>query len=249
MKIRFVCLLISFLFATCVENNVGVDTQSPAKPIKLCSVLIPKIEQDNTFAFDLFKQLYYADEPGNIFISPLSVSMALSMTLNGAKGETFDEMENALRVSNFSIDDINKYCQTLREALIKADPLSELFIANSIWYRQGFPVEDNFLNINSEYFGSEVNEVNFADPETLDRINKWSSDNTNKKIPSILEKMPKYMAMCLINAVYFKGSWKSKFKKDQTFDGTFYNESGIKSLVKMMSQTGQFEYTVDEITR
>ncbi len=238
------------LFGACAGNeNIGRDPLPEPEPIELRSVLLPKIEQDNTFAFDLFKQIYQTDKSNNIFISPLSVSMALSMTLNGAKGETYEEMVKALRISGFSIDEINEYCQFLKKALLSADTSTEFSIANSIWYKLGFPVEAHFLSVNREFFGAEVTEADFYNPATLDRINQWCSDNTRGKIPTIIKEIPGNVVMYLINAIYFKGIWKTQFDKKQTFDGTFYNESGIKQLVKMMNQTGEFEYAADETTR
>lgn len=251
MKKNFIYFIASvLLFGACSDNqNTGIDPLPNAKPIELRAALLPKIEQDNTFAFDLFKQVYQTDKSSNAFISPLSVSMALSMTLNGAKGDTYEEMVNALRISGFSIDEINEYCQVLKNALLKADTSTEFSIANSIWYRLGFPVENYFLSVNKKFFGAEVTEADFSSPETLNRINQWCSDNTKGKIPTIIEEIPGDAVMYLINAIYFKGIWKSQFDKKQTFDGTFYNESGIKRLVKMMNQTGQFEYAVDETAR
>jgi len=248
MKKNFIYLtVVSLLFCACDKNNNnGIDPLPDAKSIELRSELLPKIEQDNAFAFDLFKQVYQTDKSSNVFISPLSVSMALSMTLNGAKGQTFEEMKNALRISGFSMDEINEYCQTLKNALLKADVSTEFSIANSIWYKQGFSVENNFLNVNKEYFGAEVTEADFSNPATLKRINQWCSDNTKGKIPTILDEIPADVLMYLINAIYFKGIWKYQFDKKQTFDGTFYNENGVKRLVKMMNQTGNFEYFADE---
>ncbi|MDR0232375.1 MAG: serpin family protein [Dysgonamonadaceae bacterium] len=251
MKKNFIYLTaVSLLFSACDKNNNnGIAPLPDAKPIELRSELLPKIEQDNAFAFDLFKQVYQTEKTSNVFISPLSVSMALSMTLNGAKEQTFEEMKNALRISGFSMDEINEYCQTLKNALLKVDTSTEFSIANSIWYKQGFSVENNFLNVNKKYFGAEVTEADFSNPATLKRINQWCSDNTKGKIPTILDEIPADALMYLINAIYFKGIWKYQFDKKQTFDGTFYNESGVKHLIKMMNQIGNFEYFTDENAR
>ncbi len=252
MKKHLIYFTVVLFYASCSDNNADNTGKTPldqAKPIELRSSLVAKIEQDNTFSFDLFKQAYQTEKNDNIFLSPLSISMALSMTLNGANGETQEEMKNALRISGFSIEDINDYCKSLREGLLKVDPTTELFIANSIWYRQGFTVENSFLQVNRDYFNAEINERNFSSPATLKEINQWCADNTKNKITEILDNISGDAVMYLINAIYFKGIWQSEFDKKQTSDDTFYNEDGIKRLVKMMKQSGEFNYYEDNFTR
>ncbi len=246
MKKLLICCIVPLLWA-CSNDDKGKETLPDAKPIELRAELVPKIKQDNLFAFDLFKQVHLSDESDNIFISPLSVSMALSMALNGAIGETREEMEKTLRISGFSINEINEYCKTLREALLKVDPSTEFSIANSIWYRSGFPVESDFLRANRTSFYAEVNDADFSDPSTLTRINKWCADNTRNRIPKILDQISEQAVMFLINAIYFKGIWRSEFNKDQTFAGDFFHENGTKQTVQMMKQTGYFKYYADNV--
>ncbi|MDR3060825.1 MAG: serpin family protein [Dysgonamonadaceae bacterium] len=245
---KTVCFLIIpillFLWA-CSDDVNDSDNFPDAKPVDLRSELRPRIEQDNLFAWDLFKTLSGETEDPNIFISPLSVSMALSMTMNGAKGATREEMETALRISGFSEDEINEYCKTLREALLKADPLTQINIANSIWYHMGFPVENYFVQTNKIHFNAEVREVDFMDPQTTDRINRWCADNTNNKIPKIIDGVSADVVMYLINAIYFKGMWRMKFEKNNTQLKPFYTAEGQSESVKMMKMTSEFNYTSD----
>ncbi len=241
----FVMPLFFFLWS-CDESEENSPAIPDAKPIVLRSELQPRIQQDNAFAFALFKSVCDSEPKPNVFVSPLSVSMALSMAMNGARNETLVDMETALHVSGFSAEEMNEYCKTLREALLKADPSTQLSIVNSIWYRWGYPIENNFLQINKDYFNAEIKEADFEDPITLQRINKWCADNTNNKITQVLESVSPNSIMYLINAVYFKGIWRSRFLKEDTRLKPFYAETSQQNI-PMMSQKSGLNYVSDEI--
>ena len=233
--------------ASC-DSDLDNKYYADAEPISL--ELIAKIETDNSFALDLFKTAYqFAEEP-NVFVSPLSVNMALSMTLNGAAGETLEEMKEALRAKNYSLDDINTYNKSLRKALLKVDPTTTLSIANSIWYRNTFTVKQPFISVNKNYYNAEVKALDFNAPNAVKQINGWVSDKTGKKIPAIINDIPTGTMAYLINAIYFKGVWKSKFNKSNTGDEDFYSEDRVSTgKVKMMKQTASFPYTEDDNCR
>ena len=220
-----------------------------ADPIRLD--LIEKIETDNSFAFDLFRTTNQSSEKStNIFISPLSVNMAISMTMNGAAGETLDEMKVALRATNYSMDAINKYNKSLRTALLKVDPTSNIAIANAILYRNTLEVKNDFITSNKNYYDAEIKALDFSSPNAVKQINNWVSDKTNKKIPEILNIMDANNVMCLINAIYFKGIWKNKFNKSDTGDAYFYLEDNLnRKEVKMMKQSNSFLYNEDDNCR
>ena len=206
-----------------------------------------KVGSDNTFAFDLFKTTYAQTEEANIFVSPLSVNMALSMTMNGAKDATLDEMKEALRANGYSLDEINKYNKSLREALLAVDKSTMLSIANSIWYHNAYKFKDEFISANKSNYDAEIKAIDFRSPNALKQINDWASDKTNKKIPEIIKEITPESVAYLINAIYFKGIWREKFEKNRTKDEDFYSEDGVSmGKVKMMSQTHNFLYSEDE---
>ena len=222
----------------------------PAKPIELGTRGVEKVAADNAFAFDLFRQtLATADDKTNAFISPLSVTMALGMLYNGTSPDAAAEMEEALGMSGFSAAQINAHYQTLMKALLEADPKTALAIANSIWAREGFPVKKSFYDVNREYYNAEVQSRDFDLQATLDEINKWCSDNTNTRIPKILDEIPQDAVMYLINAVYFKGQWKFEFSKNNTGDHDFRLAGGSVKNVKMMSQETDLPVYWDETLR
>ena len=233
--------------ASC-DSDLDNKYYSDAEPIFL--ELTAKIETDNSFALDLFKTTYQFSDAPNVFVSPLSVNMALSMTLNGAAGETLEEMKEALRAKSYSLDNINTYNKSLREALLKVDPTTTLSIANSIWYRNTFTAKQSFISVNKNYYNAEVKALDFNAPNAVKQINDWVSDKTRKKIPAIIDEISAETMVYLINAIYFKGVWKSKFNKSNTVDENFYSEDRVSmSKVKMMKQRASFLYTEDENCR
>ena len=206
-----------------------------------------KVASDNTFAFDLFKTTYSQTNDPNVFISPLSVNMALSMTMNGAKGATLDEMKEALRANGYSLDDINKYNKSLREALLAVDKSTTISIANSIWYHNTYTFKNDFISSNKVNYDAEIKAIDFGSSNAAKQINDWVSDKTNKKIPEIVKELTPEGVAFLVNAIYFKGTWREKFDKDRTKDEDFYSEEGISTgKVKMMSQTERLLYSEDE---
>jgi serpin B len=182
----------------------------------------------------------------NTFISPLSVSIALGMTWNGADGKTRSEMESTLKMSGISEKEINEYYQIMQNSLVKIDPSTKLNIANSIWYKDGFPIYQSFLDVNKEYFNAEVSALDFSDPKSLDKINDWCSKKTNGLIKNPLDRIPADAIMYLINAIYFKGIWSSEFNSKDTSEKDFVTSGGKTNKVDMMRQEQTFNYYEDD---
>ncbi len=194
------------------------------------------------FSFDLFRALDSEDRASNIFISPLSVSTALTMTYNGAVGDTLAEMEKGLRYDGIKRQDVNETYENLLAYLTQADKKVDLNISNSIWYRQGEPIKNEFITTNRNVFTAEVNEVDFSDPETVNSINSWIKNSTKGKIEKMISPpIPDTIVMYLINAVYFKGQWTTKFKKSDTFESEFHGLDSVQK-VDMMRRNGEVEY-------
>lgn len=188
----------------------------------------------NEFAFSLFRRLTDAQSGANVFVSPLSVSMALGMTMNGADGATFDEMRSALGFEDASQQAINAGYQGLIGLLRGLDSRVEFKIANSIWYEQSFPFHQSFFDAVRVPFDAEVRGLDFASPAALSTINGWVNTQTNGKIPTILEAIPPDARMYLINAIYFKGSWRQRFDAGRTERAQFTAATGRKQPVSLM---------------
>ena len=208
MKTILRLTLTLLLVVSCNTQNDPILVPEDAKPIALRVGLEKRVTQDNEFTFDLFKKTIETTGETNVFVSPLSVSIALGMTWNGANGQTKTEMETALKMSGLSVTDINDYYKVMQSTLPTIDPTTKLSLANSIWYREGYEVKTDFLQINTNYFNAEVRKIDFAQAWAKDTINNWCARKTNNLITNILDEIPKNAVMYLINAVYFKGIWR-----------------------------------------
>jgi len=239
---KIITLIIPLLLLVACDKNPEVF------PVSLKQQEV--INSGNVFGFDLFRKINETEIAAkNLFISPLSISMALGMTLNGANANTLDEMKAAMYFSSLTNDEINKTYRYLLDNLISLDPKVVMEIANSIWYRNTFNVLPDFLTTNQTYFDAEVSPLDFDDPASKDVINKWVSDNTNSKIKTIIDEITPEMVMYLINAVYFKGQWKYQFDKSDTYEAEFEKSDGSKKSVSMMKLESDINFLSNELFR
>ena len=204
------------------------------------------IEADQQFAFELFREVCSLSMEDNIMISPLSVSYALGMTLNGAAGTTLDAFYDVLHFGDLTAGEVNESYRDLMDQLIHLDKKVEFSIANSIWYKLGFNVLEEFVTTNRTYFDAVVNELDFSDPQAVDIINQWIEEKTNDKIKDMLDYIPSDAVMYLINAIYFNAKWKYQFDKSETYEGEFYIKDGSIHKADFMKVHGGFMHTVTE---
>ncbi len=200
-------------------------------------------DASNAFSFALWGTVNAAQPGTNVFISPLSASFALGMTMNGAATATYDQMHAALQFGTSSLGDIDAGYQSLTALLESLDPGVKMQITNSIWYRSGFPVLPSFVDATRTWFDATVQGLNFNDaPGSLATINGWVSNATNGKIPSVLDAIDPNAMMFLINAIYFKGSWRSKFDSSLTGPASFASSTGGAQPMQLMHQVGLLPY-------
>ncbi|MCC5907116.1 MAG: serpin family protein [Balneolaceae bacterium] len=237
ISILFAALIF---FASCNDSLVGPDDPIGELPRELTQVEKKLIEADRHFSYELFRNTVAYDDEENVFISPLSITMALAMTLNGAEGETYDQMRETLRLNGMDTDEINEAFESLMKLLTTVDPKVTLKIANSIWYREGLPVKEDFLERVRSAYNASVEGLDFADPAAVDIINNWVDANTQGLIEEIIDEIPGEIVMYLINALYFKGDWLRQFDTNNTRPADFYLESGETIQVDMMSQEDRF---------
>jgi serine protease inhibitor len=202
------------------------------------------VSSNTEFASDIFKELSIEDKNMNVFISPLSISIALSMTYNGAEGTTRDAMARALHVGNMSLEEINQGYLNLMDSLENVDKQVQLGIADSVWIRNSFEplVKQDFTQRVKEYYESEVFTRDFANPQTLDEINAWVSDKTSGKIDKMVDQIDPKLVMFLVNAIYFKGIWITSFDESATKKADFFLSDGSTTKADMMSTKGNFSY-------
>ena len=183
------------------------------------------------FAIELFKACYSPDE--NVIISPLSVQAALSMTANGADGETLSQMEQIL-ANGADIEALNKDLSTYINGLPSSED-AKVSIGNSIWFLDDKKVNVNpdFLNKNNETYKAEIYKGAF-DEKTLKDINNWVDNKTDGMISSILDRLPEDAIMYLINAVALDAKWENQYHDYEVQEEPFTTEDGVESQVQMM---------------
>lgn len=234
-------VLTAVILSTCQSDVAGPDPVKAELPRELSSTEKQLIKADQAFSYDIFRRtVSYDSGEDNLFISPLSISMALAMTLNGAEGETFEEMKEALYLNGMDLEEINGAFESLIELLVSVDPDVQLGIANSIWHEESLPVKEAFLERLENSYDAEVTGLDFFDPVSVDVINAWVDENTEGRIEEIIDEIPSEMVMYLINAIYFKGDWLRPFDTEDTREADFYLENGETVTVDMMNLQDDF---------
>ena len=229
-------LFLIVIFSSCGEVDCDCNTPPELRPISVAEELI--IESVNDFAFDIFSRINTSEPDKNLFISPLSISTALSMTANGAVGETKNGIKETLHQNTLSDQEINEAYKSLVEFITELDPKVTMNLANSNWYKQEYHIEEAFRNILLDYYNAEVNAADFSDPATKDVINGWIEDKTNGKIKDMIDQIPPDVVMYLINAIYLKATWQYQFDKDKTDKMDFHLTNGSKVQTDMMYSDG-----------
>ncbi len=234
-------MIISSILSSCNKTENEILPKEPVK-IDLTADQVKLIGSENAFAFDLFKGvLNNADVNENIIISPLSISFALSMTLNGATGSTRDAILEALRVNGLTPETINNSCKNLSEALLSVDKRVLISIANSVWTEKNFVVKNPFREILTGYYKAEAKSFDINDSQAPRVINTWIEEKTNGLIKNMVDKLNYNTVMLLINAIYFKGKWNSSFDKTNSIPSSFYKPGGAAIEVPMMKQKSDFK--------
>jgi serpin B len=226
---------------SCNGNIVEPDDIDPDPPRELNESEKTIAESDGAFSYTIFREtVKYDDGTENVFISPLSISMALAMVLNGAEGETRAQMKETLGLSGLDESEINQSFLSLMNYLMTIDPGVSVKIANSVWFDENLGVKQEFLDRLRESFEARGEALNFSDPASVDVINAWVNENTEGRIETIIDEISDEMVMFLINALYFKGEWQRQFDANDTREADFYLENGNKATVDMMYQSGDF---------
>ncbi len=241
-SVLYLFSIIFLLGFACGRINSPLTPFQKTSKRALTAEEIDLVSSDNCFGIKLFKNLITSSGDSNVVVSPLSVSMALGMTLNGAAGETRTAMEKTLELDGLTQEQINESYRSLINLLSTMDPQVIFKIANSIWYRDGLVFKQNFIDLNKKYFSARVQGLDFSDPNSVNIINSWVNDNTNGKIKEIIKIIAPENIMFLINAIYFKGIWTYQFDPELTLNSIFYTPSGNAFPCSMMQQEGGFAY-------
>jgi len=240
------CLMGLFI-ASC--SSSVTDSERPTVPLReLNAVERQLVEADQSFSHELFRSVVAEDDKENIFISPLSVSFALGMAINGAEGKTFEEMQETLGFTSLNLQEINEGYESLMSLLNGIDPNVVMKIANSAW------LKENTININEEYlerikthFSAEFSELDFTNSDATDTINDWVNQKTNGKIEKLFsDKIPPGMVLLLVNALVFEADWTNPFDPELTEKANFHIETGDSTEVDMMKRRAVYPSLFNE---
>ncbi len=236
MKMTVSCILIIIFAALTGCNTDNVELVESIKDERI-------VQANTTFAFDLFRKINHEDVQENIFISPLSVSAALTMNYNGAENSTKEAMEDTLGFSELTKEEVNSGFKYMKKYLEKIDKKIELEMSNSIWIRKGEEINQDFIDLNIDVFNAYTKSLDFSKKSAVDKINQWIDTSTHGLIKKVLNApISEDVIMYLINAIYFKGEWTQKFDKGRTYDAIFYNGLGEQNPIEMMSMKESVDF-------
>jgi serpin B len=250
--ILLICICLINCNSTNTNNNSNISNnteeknndQNDTKEVNLASSI-------NQFAIDMFNSIEKEvrtnnnKDKQNIFISPMSIYIALSMTNNGAGASLREGISNVLYTNDYQIKTVNNSIKNIINTLEDENRNIQLLIANSIWQSNIFSILDSFKNILINYYNATIEKVDFGNPKTKDIINEWISNNTNNLINNMIESTKPDDVLYLINAIYFYGQWLRKFEKDLTNKQDFILLNGEKISTNMMNADDQYLYYED----
>ena len=207
------------------EAKTVVNMLSEAQPIQLTEAQRVFANDNNQFTLNFLKTVNDIDKSGKSFIySPLSITYVLGMVNDAAIGETEKELEQTLGFHEGGIQAVNDYCKKLIEGLPKVDDKVTLNIANAIFVNKDYTLKQQFQQDTQTYYDATAESLNFSSPQTLGHINSWCNEKTNGMIPTILDEVNPDMMSYLLNAIYFKADWASKFDQKNTKEEIFHPE-------------------------
>lgn len=244
-------MAVSCMLLSCSSSDDEVDLGEAKQVINMLSEPIP-IEltpeqqvfahDNNQFTLNFLKTVNEVDRTNKSFIySPLSITYVLGMVNNAATGLTEKELEETLGFHEGSIQAVNDYCKKLIDGLPKVDNKVTLNIANAIFVNKDYTLKSQFQQDMQTYYDAKAEALDFMAPSTLDHINGWCNEKTNGMIPTILDEVDCTVVSYLLNAIYFKADWASKFEEKNTRNEAFTTPNGSTQL-PMMHQNVLISY-------
>jgi len=249
------------------RNAVDIPLTPPLPPVPISPAAGDLAEAANRFGFDLMQEMagirhspsetetipssaqsvspLATPEPSpapdtNLLFSPLSLSLVLGMTYNGADGETAAEMAQVLHIEEMEAGLVNQATKELQDNLRAAQGV-ELSIGNSLWLRQDWTLDSEYVEQNRTAYDATLEVLDFDSPEAVTRINQWAEEATQGKIDTVLDRIEDEV-LFLLNAVYFKGNWLDAFNPARTQPFPFHRADGTTKEIPMMQQSGTFPF-------
>ena len=217
------------------------DSTSPAGdpgPLQLPRALTQAeadvISGANQFGFSLLSEVLEDDERPNVILSPLSASMALGMTMNGAADSTFRAMRSTLGFDQLDQEEVNQSYRGLLDLFSGLDRSVTFDVGNGIWANESFEFHQAFFDNVRQNFDAEVSSSDFQSAGTVDEINNWVSQKTKGKIERIVDQLRSEDVMVLLNAIYLDAEWTTQFDPADTKEAPFMRDDGTSVTVDMM---------------
>lgn len=229
-----IVVVVSLCSCTMTDDEPGMGN-TVREEIPLSRSQKDIIDSESRFAFDLLKAVNeqaILDGNSNFVISPFSLSRNLSMLACGANDETLQSILNVLHLDNeTSIDELNDFNRYIYNALVVADNKTELKVSNSFWYNKGFPVKQSFLELIGSNYDARSKQVDMSSPNTTSEINKWIKESTKGKIVDhfIPGEISGQTNFVLLDATYFKGTWRFSLDEKDTKEMIFFNK-GVRGV-------------------
>ncbi|HSJ08470.1 MAG TPA: serpin family protein [Longimicrobiales bacterium] len=244
MRIRSVLPVAAAVLAACSSST---DVQPPVEPVRDFTTQEMRVAGNAAaFGFDLLREVHASAAEPNVLLSPLSASMALGMTMNGAAGATLDAMRATLGFGGMDDSAVNAAYRGLISQLRARDPKVEFRLANSLWHERTFAVEAPFIESAQRHFDAKVTALDFSDPASVSRINNWAADATGNRIRDLLDRIDPLERLFLVNAVYFKAPWSRAFEPASTRPRTFRTLAGADVQVPTMMRDAPTRYFMDD---
>ncbi|XP_006972721.1 serpin I2 [Peromyscus maniculatus bairdii] len=201
-------------------------------------------QRNAEFAVDLYKAICFSHK-NNIIFSPLGTTVLLGMVQLGAKGKAQQQILQTLRMQESSTGEEFSVLKSLFSAISKKKQEFTFNLASALYLQEGFIVKEAYLHGNKELFQSATKLVDFLDAKSCaEKISTWVEGKTDGKIKNMFseEEFGPLTRLVLANAIYFKGDWKQKFRKEDTEMSDFSKKDGSTVKVPMMKALLRTKY-------
>ncbi len=249
MQYRGFCawfLILALLLGACQNDSVSPASEEPV----LRELSVPESElvtSINTFAFDLIRDLAEHRPQDNVFLSPYSINLALSMTLNGAASTTLSSLHDGLEHEVISPREINKAYSELTPFLQQLDQQVDFTLATALWYDRQLHAQPLSEDILSAYYQAHVGDLAFGRRKSPAIINKWVKEQTDGRMDDFVAELDPNASMYVTSAVQFAGDWTVPFRNEDTTPGTFHLPDGTEITTDMMvAPRAQYRFFQDE---
>jgi len=251
-KILLISLIVVALAGVATAAVLFLFPYNPTQPPRTDSTgssqqgINEVVNANNKFTFDLYSQLNKS-EKGNIFYSPYSISAALAMTYEGARGQTADEIKSVFHFPGNNI--LRPNFATIYNEINKKDKPYKLNTGNALWVQQNYKLLDEYLSTVEKYYGGKAANLDFAGEVEKSRqtINTFIEEQTANRIKDLIPAgfLDANTKLVLTNAIYFKGTWIWEFDKADTREQDFMTTptNAVKTpMMYMKNDKAKFNY-------